>query len=195
LQKVQRGILKDMDNLQTLYKKGIVPEMMKKMGYKNVMAVPKIKKVVVNVGFGKLVAGKSKTERDKIAQEFANDLALIIGQKPVFTTAKTSISTFKTRAGMVIGAKTTLRGKKMNDFVSRLVNIALPRTSDFKGIEEKAIDKSGNLTVGIKEQIVFPEVSPESVKRIFSFEATIVSSAKDKKEAVELFKLYGFPIK
>lgn len=184
-----------MDNLQEIYKKGIVPEMMKKMGYKNVMAVPKVKKVVVNVGFGKLVASKSKAERDKIAQEFVDDLALILGQRPVFTTAKTSISSFKTRTGMVIGAKATLRGKKMYDFISRLVNVALPRTSDFKGIDEKTIDRSGNLTIGIREQIVFPEVSPESVKRIFSFEATIVSSAKNKEEAIELFKLYGFPIK
>jgi large subunit ribosomal protein L5 len=192
---VQRSILKDMETLQELYKKVIVPEMVKKMGYKNVMAVPKIKKVVVNVGFGKLVAAKSKTERDKIAQEFADDLSLIIGQKPVFTTAKTSISSFKTRAGMVIGAKTTLRGKKMYDFVSRLINIALPRTSDFKGIDKKTIDKSGNLTIGIKEHIVFPEVSPESVKRMFPFEVTIVSSAKNQEEAIELFKLYGFPIK
>jgi large subunit ribosomal protein L5 len=188
-------ILKNMDNPSEIYKKVIVPEMIKKIGYKNVMAVPRIKKVVVNVGFGKLVASKSKAERDKISQEFADDLALLIGQKPVFTTARTSIATFKTRAGMVIGAKATLRGKKMHDFISRLSNIALPRTSDFKGIDEKSIDKFGNLTIGIREHIVFPEVSPESVKRIFSFEATIVSSAKNKKEAIELFKLYGFPIK
>ncbi len=184
-----------MDNFLEIYKKVIVPEMIKKMGYKNVMAVPRIKKIVVNVGFGRLVASKSKAERDKIAQEFADDLALLIGQKAVFTTARASIATFKTRAGMVIGAKATLRGKKMYDFLSRLVNIALPRTSDFKGVDEKSVDNFGNLTIGIKEHIVFPEVSPESVKRIFSFEATIVSSAKNKAEAIELFRLYGFPIK
>jgi len=177
------------------HKKEVIPGMMKKFGYKNKMAVPMIKKAVVNVGFGKLVAPKTKSERDKISQEFVDDLALVVGQKPVLTNAKTSISAFKTRAGMSIGAKVTLRRKKMYDFLERLVNIALPRTSDFKGVEPKSIDKSGNLTIGIKEHIVFPEVSPESVKRIFSFEVTVVTNAKNQEEATELFKLYGFPIK
>ncbi len=177
------------------YNKEVVPSMIKKFGYKNKMAVPKIKKAVVNVGFGKIVATKTKTERDKIGQEFVSDFALMLGQRPVLTNARTSISAFKLRAGMAIGAKATLRKSKMYDFLERLINIALPRTSDFKGLDPKSIDKSGNLTIGIKEHIVFPEMSPEVVKRIFSFEITVVTNAKSKEEAMELFKLYGFPIK
>ena len=192
---MRADFLNNMINLLEKYKKEVVPEMMKKFGYKNAMAVPKIKKVVVNVGFGRLVANKGKAERDKIGQDFIDDLASITGQRPIFTIARTSIATFKIRAGLIIGAKVTLRRKMMYDFLGRLINIALPRTSDFKGLEPKSVDKSGNLTIGIKEHIVFPEVSPETVKRIFSFEITVVSNAKNHEEGIELFKLYGFPIK
>jgi large subunit ribosomal protein L5 len=181
--------------LKEKYIKEVVPVMMEKFGYKSKMAVPKILKAVVNVGFGRLVAGKTKQEREKICQEILDDLALITGQRPVLTSARKSISGFKVRKGMKIGAKVTLRKQKMYDFLERLIHIALPRTRDFKGINQKSIDKQGNLTIGIREHIVFPEVAQESIKRIFGFEITIVTNAKTREEAIELFKLLGFPIK
>ncbi len=164
-------------------------------GYQSRLSAPKIKKVVVNVGFGNLVANKSKQEREKIYEEIAKDLAIITGQKSIATRAKKSIAAFKVRSGMALGAKVTLRRRKMNDFLERLINIALPRTRDFKGIDLKCIDQGGNLNFGIKEQISFPEIAPEKIKRIFGFEITIVTSAKSPKEAIELFKLLGFPLK
>ncbi len=122
-------------------------------------------------------------------------MALITGQKPKTTLAKKSIANFKIREGMVIGAVATLRGQKMRDFVARLVKIALPRTRDFRGIDAKSIDKSGNLTIGVKEHIVFPEIKGEEVRNIFGFEITIVVKAKNKEEALVLYKKLGFPIK
>jgi len=181
--------------LKEKYEKEVVPAMMKKFGYKSKMAVPKIEKVVVNVGFGKMVAQKTPKEREKIINEITNTLALICGQKPVVTKARKSISGFKVRKGMIIGAKVTLRRKRMYDFLERLIHIALPRTRDFRGIDPKSIDDQGNLTIGIKEHIVFPEASSESTSRIFGFEITIVTSAKTKEEAEELFRLLGFPLK
>jgi len=169
--------------------------MMKKFNYKSPMAVPKIEKVVINTGFGRQVAQKTKQEREKIYQEILNDLALICGQRPVLTLARKSVSGFKIRKGMPIGAKVTLRRQKMYDFLDRLIHIALPRTRDFKGIDSKSIDKQGNLTIGIKEHIVFPEVVSESVGRIFGLEITVVTNAKTREEAEELFKLLGFPLK
>jgi large subunit ribosomal protein L5 len=181
--------------LKDKYQKEIIPEMMKKFGYKNVMAVPKIKKVVVNTGFGRLVAGKTSDEQKKIHQTILEELALICGQLPVLTKAKKSISTFKTRKGMPIGASVTLRGKRMYDFLERVINIALPRSRDFKGIDNKSFDKNGNLTIGIKEHIVFPEVSPERVRTIFGLEITVIGSSKNREENINLLKAMGFPIK
>lgn len=177
------------------YKKEVVPAMMKKLGYKNLMAVPKIEKVIVNTGFGRLVTGKTADEQKKIVEAIANDLALITGQKPIITKAKTSISGFKTKKGMPLGAKVTLRRKRMYDFLERLIHIALPRSKDFQGIDLKSFDRKGNLTIGIKEHIAFPEVSPEKVKNIFGLEITIVTNSKRKEEGIELLKLMGFPIK
>lgn len=177
------------------YKKEVVPVMMKKFGYKNLMAVPKIEKVIVNTGFGRLVTGKTADEQKKIVEAIANDLALITGQKPIITKAKTSISGFKTKKGMPLGAKVTLRRKRMYDFLERLIHIALPRSKDFQGIDLKSFDRKGNLTIGIKEHIAFPEVSPEKVKNIFGLEITIVTNSKRKEEGIELLKLMGFPIK
>lgn len=177
------------------YKKEVVPAMMKKFGYKNLMAVPKIEKVIVNTGFGRLVTGKTADEQKKIVEAIANDLALITGQKPIITKAKTSISGFKTKKGMPLGAKVTLRRKRMYDFLERLIHIALPRSKDFQGIDLKSFDRKGNLTIGIKEHIAFPEVSPEKVKNIFGLEITIVTNSKRKEEGIELLKLMGFPIK
>lgn len=181
--------------LKEKYKKEVINKMQEMFGYKNKMACPKIEKVVVNCGFGHLVAQKTREEREKIIQEIVKDLSLICGQRPVLTKARKSISGFKIRKGVPIGAKVTLRGERMYDFLERLIHIALPRTRDFKGIDSKSIDQSGNLTIGIKEHIVFPEVASESLKRIFGFEITIVTTAKTKKEAETLLRFLGFPLK
>jgi len=181
--------------LEKKYKKEAIPAMMQKFGYKSNMAVPGIKKVVINTGFGRQVAGKSAEEQRKIQNAISEDLGLICGQKTVFKKAKKSIASFKTRRGMVLGVSVTLRKKKMYDFLERLVKIALPRTRDFQGIDKKGFDKNGNLTLGIKEHIVFPEVSPEKSKGIFGFEISIATNSKNKDEGIELLKLMGFPIK
>ena len=186
-----RGMLR----LQEKYKKEVIPEMMKKFGYKNSMAVPKLLKVTVNTGFGKLISGKTSEEQKKILNSILDDLAFITAQHPVLTKAKKSISGFKIRKGLPIGAKVTLRRKKMYDFLGRLIHIALPRSRDFRGIEPSSLDKKGNLTIGIREQIAFPEVSPERTKNIFGLEITVVTNAKKREEGLELLKLLGFPIK
>lgn len=181
--------------LQEKYQKEVIPEMVKKFGYKSPMAVPNIKKVIINTGFGRMVVGKSSDEQKKIREAILNDLSLLAGQKPVLTKAKKSISVFKTRAGLAIGAKVTMRGKKMKDFLERLIHITLPRSRDFQGINMKSIDKGGNLTLGIKEHIAFPEILPERIKTIFGLEITVVTNAKTREEGLELFRLLGFPIK
>lgn len=164
-------------------------------GYKNDMAVPKINKVTVNTGFGKQVAGISGDELKKFSQIVLDDLTMICGQKAVLTYAKKSIASFKLRKGIAIGAKVTLRKKRMNDFIDKLVWVALPRSKDFQGLEESSVDKTGNLTIGIEEQTVFPEASTETVKKIFGLEVIVSTSAKNQKEGIELLKLAGFPIK
>ena len=184
-----------MSNLLERYKKEVVPQMMEKFNYKNPMAVPRVEKVVVNTGFGRLVAGKGGEDQKKIQKFILEDLSLICGQTPIFKKAKKSISSFKTREGMIIGAMVTLRRKKMYDFLERLINIALPRLRDFRGLDPKSFDKKGNLTIGIKEQIIFPEVSPEKSKNIFGIEITVVTKSKKREEGIELLKLLGFPIK
>lgn len=184
-----------MTKLIEKYKKEAIPKMMEKFGYKNPLAVPKIGKVIVNTGFGRLVAGKTSEERKKIEDEILTNLSLITAQKPILTKSKKAISGFKTRRGLLIGAKVTLRGKKMYDFLERLINIALPRSRDFAGIPTESIDKSGNLTIGIREHITFPEISPEKIKFIFGFEITVITNAQDKEKGTELFRVMGFPIK
>jgi len=181
--------------LKEKYTQEVIPAMMKKFGYKSAMAVPKIEKVIINTGFGKLVVGKTSDEQKKIRESILNDLALICAQKPILTLAKKSVSAFKIKKGMPLGAKVTLRKKRMFDFLERLIHIALPRSRDFQGIDPQAFDKRGNLTIGIKEQIAFPEVSPEKAKQIFGFEITICTNAKSREEGIELLKLMGFPIK
>ena len=177
------------------YKEDVVPEMKKIFSFKNDFEVPKIEKVVLNVGFGKMIIGKTSQEQKKIIDAILNDLAMISGQRPSLTKARKSISSFKLRKGMPIGAKCTLRGQRMYDFLDRLIHIALPRTRDFKGISLKSIDEKGNLTIGVKEHIVFPEISPEKVKVNFGFEVTVVTTAKDREKAKKFFKLLGFPFK
>lgn len=161
----------------------------KELGTKNILALPKLQKVVVNVGLGRSL------KDEKFLEVALRDLGLITGQKPKVTLAKKSIANFKTRKGQVIGAMVTLRGVRMYDFIARLINIALPRARDFRGIDAGSLDKNNNLTIGIKEHIVFPEVSGEEVKNIFGFEITLVVRAKNKEEALALYKFLGFPIK
>jgi large subunit ribosomal protein L5 len=181
--------------LKEKYQKEVIPEMIKRFNYKNSMAVPKIEKVVVNTGFGRLVGGKTSEEQKKIYEAIASDIALIVGQKPNLTVAKKAIAAFKTRQGSVIGVAVTLRGKRMYDFLDRLINIGLPRTRDFQGINPNSFDKNGNLTIGIKEHIAFPEISLEKTRTIFGLEIIIAVNSKKKEESIELLKLMGFPIK
>ena len=185
----------NMLRLQEKYQKEVMSAMMDKFGYTNVMAVPKIEKVVVNNSFGRFLSGRTSDEQKKIYKAILDDLSFICGQKPILTKAKKSISGFKTRKGLPIGVKVTLRKKRMYDFLERLIHIGLPRSRDFRGISSKSVDKEGNLTISIKEQIIFPEISPEKVKNIFGFEITIVTTTIKKEEGLELLKLMGFPIK
>ncbi len=175
--------------LKIKYEEEVISKMKEKFGYENDLAVPRFEKAVVNVGIGKFNGEKEKVE------EVKKDLQLITGQKPLMTKAKKAISGFKIRENMEIGIKTTLRGKRMWDFTDRLINIALPRTRDFQGISPKAVDKNGNLNIGVKEHTIFPEIFSEKVKNIFSFQITLVTSAKSKKEGLEFFKSLGFPIR
>ncbi len=160
-----------------------------KFGYSSVMAVPKFSKVVVNVGVGRYL------KDDKMLGVIERDLALITGQKPAPTFAKKSIASFKIREGMKVGYKVTLRGKRMYDFIDRLIAIAFPRTRDFRGLDISSFDGRGTLNLGILEQSVFPEVHYESLKEVFSLEVAVVTNAQKKEEAVELLRLIGFPFK
>lgn len=173
--------------LQETYRKTVIPAMREKFSYKNSMAVPKIVKVVVNCGVGRF---RDQKEQEEI-QKF---LTLITGQKPSPRPAKQAIAAFKTRKGMIIGYRVTLRGRRMYDFLSRVIDIALPRTRDFKGIEVGSFDSRGNLTVGIKEHIVFPEIIGEDYRFLFGLEVTVVTNAKKREEGVALLRLMGFPI-
>jgi len=184
-----------MDKLQNKYKKEVIPAMMKKFGYKNPMAVPKIKKITVNSSFGKEVASKTSGEREKIQNLILQDLALISGQRPKLIKSKKSIAGFKLRQGIEIAAMATLRRTKMWDFLERLIFLSLPRSRDFKGIEQKSIDKKGNLNIGFKEHIIFPEIFTEKEKTIFGLQVSISTNAKNREEGIELFKLLGLPIK
>lgn len=164
--------------------------MKKTFGYKNVMASPRVVKVVVAVGTGTAV------KRDKNRNEFiAGRLAKITGQKPALRGAKKSIASFKVRQGDPIGVMVTLRGARMYSFLDKLINVAIPRTKDFRGIEQKIVDNIGNLTMSIKEHTIFPETNDEELKDVFGMAVTIVTTAKTKPEAIEFFKFIGIPFK
>jgi large subunit ribosomal protein L5 len=184
-----------MDNLQQKYNKEAVPQMMARFGYKNKMAVPKIKKVTINSSFGKEVATKTSGEREKIQNIILQDMTLIAGQKPKLVKSKKSIAGFKIRQGVEIAAMVTLRKHKMWDFLERLIFLSFPRSRDFKGIEKKSIDGMGNLNIGFREHINFPEIFAEKEKTIFGLQITISTNSKNHEEGLELFKLLGFPIK
>lgn len=184
-----------MSLLKDKYNTEVIPQMMQKFGYRNPMVVPKIKKVVVNTGFGRQIVSKTSDEQKKFVEFVASEIGLICGQKPIVTRAKKAIAAFKVRQDMPMGIAATIRKKKMYDFLSRLINIALPRSRDFQGIDAKSVDNSGNLSIAIKEHISFPEITPERAKDIFGLEITVVTNAKSREEGLELFKLMGFPIK
>jgi large subunit ribosomal protein L5 len=175
--------------LKEKYGKEVVKSFRDKFSVENRMAVPKILKVVINTGIGKYIKEKEAVD------EIVDSLKVISGQKPVLAKAKKSISGFKIRQGQEVGVSVTLRGERMWHFLERLIFSALPRVRDFRGIDGKNIDKQGNLNVSVKEHIVFPEIVAENVRNVFSFQVTVVNTAKDDKEGLELFKMLGFPIK
>lgn len=184
-----------MEKLKEKYNKKVIPAMMEIFGYKNRMAVPKITKVTINSSFGKSVANKTSGEREKMQNLISTDLALIAGQKPTLVKSKKSIAGFKLREGIEIAAVTTLRRNRMWDFLERLIFLSLPRSRDFKGIDQKSVDQGGNLNIGFREHINFAEIFTEKEKTIFGLQITVSTNAKNKKEGLELFKLMGFPIK
>lgn len=175
--------------LKERYNKEITKALSEKFGFKNRFLVPRLEKVVLNVGFGHHV--KEKEYIDSVVK----GLTKISGQKAVMAKAKKSISAFKIREGMVIGAKVTLRGARMFDFVDKLVGITFPRVRDFRGISDKAVDRNGNLTVGFKEFSAFPEIHVEDIDNMFGLEVCLASSAKNREEGLELFRQIGFPFK
>jgi len=169
--------------------------MMKKFAYKNTMEVPRLEKVVINCGYGRMVSGKTKEEQKKIQEAVARDLGIITGQKAVLTKSRKSIASFKIRKGQEIGCIVTLRRERMYDFLERVINIALPRSRDFQGLPKKGMDKFGNYSFGIREHIVFPEIAPEKTNFIFSFQITVVTTAKTADDGIELLQRLDFPIK
>ena len=178
-----------MSRLKTIYDKEIIAKLMSKLSLKNKHEVPKIKKIILNMGLGEDASDGKKLKA------CLDDLALIAGQKPVTTKFKKSISNFKTRKGANAGLKVTLRSSKMYEFIDRLINIALPRIKDFRGLSSRGIDKSNNYSFGIKEHIVFPEVNFDKVDKIRGLDITIVTSSKSKNGTFELLKEFNFPIK
>ena len=169
------------------YKSDVVPGLKKTFSYKNVMQVPKIEKIVVNMGVGAAVS------EPKILEEAVRELESITGQKASIRKAKKAISNFKLREGVNIGAMVTLRKEKMYEFLDRLINVALPRVRDFRGLSDKSFDGRGNYTIGIKEQIIFPEINVDKITKVMGMDVTIVTSAKSDNEAYELLKSFGLP--
>lgn len=178
------------EDLQTRFESEILPKLQEKLGKKNVMSVPKITKVKVNVGMGSYIKSHNKDYSNII-----ENITAIAGQKPTLNKAKKAISNFKTRQGEVIGTSVTLRGKRMYDFLNKLINIVFPRVRDFRGLNKKAFDKTGNYSIGFKEHTVFPEISPDDVTKIHGVQISITTSAKTDEEGFELLTLLGFPFK
>ncbi len=178
-----------MDRLKERYQKELVPKLMKEFNYKNRMQVPRLQKVVVNMGLGEAI------QNVKVLDSAANELMVITGQKPVPSKAKKSIANFKLRKGMPIGCFVTLRKERMYGFFDRLVNIALPRVRDFRGISGRSFDGRGNYSLGIKEQIIFPEIDYDKIDKIKGLNITIVTSAKTDEEGKALLGLLGMPFK
>jgi len=178
-----------MDRLQEKYQKEVVPALTEKFGYKNVMQLPKVEKVIINMGVGEAV-GNPKALDSAVA-----DLTIIAGQKPLLTRAKKSLAAWKLREGMPIGCKVTLRGTRMYQFLDKFMNVALPRVRDFRGVSDKAFDGRGNYAVGLKEQLIFPEIEYDKIDKIRGMNIVIVTTAQTDEEARELLKLMGMPFK
>lgn len=178
-----------MARLRDYYTNEVVPALIKEFKYKNRMQVPKLEKIVVNMGVGEAI------QNIKALDSAVADLSLIVGQKPVITKARKSIATFKLRQGMSIGCSVTLRGDKMYEFFDRLVNVALPRVRDFRGISPKSFDGRGNFALGLKEQIIFPEIDYDKIDKIRGMNVVIATSAKTDEEARQLLKLMGLPFR
>ena len=176
-----------MARLKELYVQEVAPALMKKFGYKSIMQAPKLDKIVVNVG-----AGDAK-DNNKMLESISNDIAAITGQKPIITRARKSVANFKLREGMAIGVKVTLRGEKMYEFMDRLFNVALPRVRDFSGINANAFDGRGNYSMGVKEQLIFPEIEYDKVDQIRGMNICFTTTAKTDEEAKELLTLLGAP--
>ncbi len=176
-----------MSRLKEQYQNEIVPAMIKKFGYKNIMEVPKLDKIVVNMGVGEA------KENAKLLESAVKDLETITGQKVVTTKAKNSVANFKIREGMPIGCKTTLRGEKMYEFADRLINLALPRVRDFRGVNPDAFDGRGNYSLGVKEQLIFPEIEYDKVDKVRGMDVIFVTTAKTDEEARELLRLFNMP--
>ena len=176
-----------MSRLKTMYKDEIIDAMVKKFGYKNVMEVPKLDKIVINMGVGEA------KENAKVLESAVKDLETITGQKAVLTKAKNSVANFKIREGMPIGCKVTLRGEKMYEFLDRLVNLALPRVRDFRGVSANAFDGRGNYALGIKEQLIFPEIEFDKVDKVRGMDIIFVTTATTDEEARELLTLFNMP--
>lgn len=178
-----------MPRLKDTYNSEIIPAMTKKFGYKNVMQVPRLVKIVINMGLGDTM------DNAKGLDSAVNDLTIIAGQKPVVTVAKKSVANFKVREGMKVGAKVTLRGDRMYEFADRLLSVALPRVRDFRGISPTSFDGRGNFAMGLKEQLVFPEIVYDNVDKIRGMDIIIVTTAQSDEEARELLSLLGMPFK
>lgn len=178
-----------MNRLQEKYVNEIRPAMVKKFEYSSVMQTPRLEKVVVNIGVGDAIANP------KALDDAVNELTLLTGQKPVITKAKKSVASFKLRDGMAIGCKVTLRGTRMYDFLDKLTNIALPRVRDFQGVSPKAFDGRGNFTLGVKEQLIFPEIKYDNVNRVRGMDIVIVTTAESDLEAKELLDQLGMPFR
>ena len=176
-----------MSRLKDLYKDEIVDAMIKKFGYKNIMEVPKLDKIVINMGVGEA------KDNAKLLDAAIADMEKITGQKAVVCKAKKSVANFKIREGMPIGCKTTLRGEKMYDFMDRLVNLALPRVRDFRGVSADSFDGRGNYALGVKEQLIFPEIEYDKVEKVRGMDVIVVTTAKTDEEARELLRLFGMP--
>jgi len=175
--------------LKERYRQEIVPQMMKKYSYKNVMQVPVLNKVVVNMGVGEAI------QNAKSLEAAVNDLTTITGQRPVVTKARKSIAAFKLRTGMKIGCKVTLRGNRMYDFLGKLVNVVLPRVRDFRGVSPRAFDGRGNYTLGLREQVIFPEIDYDKIDKVRGMDITVVTTAKTDEEARDLLRLVGMPFR
>jgi len=178
---------KDMARLRDYYKSDVAPALMKKFGYKSVMQIPKIEKVVINVGCGEA------RDNQKMMDAVVKDLTAITGQKPILCKAKKSVANFKLREGMVIGAKVTLRADKMYEFIDRFFNVALPRVRDFRGISPDSFDGRGNYSMGLKEQLIFPEIEYDKIDKIRGMDICFVTTANTDEEARELLTLMGAP--